>query len=95
MAQAAAGFPRIEPFIAPEDATYYVVLEFDDYSDDDAVRDFSVTLAPSSLLSLSPGQPVEAKVTPETGNVVYAYHGKAGEVVRVTLTGKGETGAWD
>jgi hypothetical protein len=29
------GFPRIEPFIAPEDATYYVLLTFDDGTQDD------------------------------------------------------------
>ncbi len=87
------GFPRVEPFIAPEDATYYVVLEFDDYTDDDATRDYEISLAPSSLFSLSPGQAIESKVTPESGNAVYAYHGKAGEVIRVTLTRTGETGA--
>jgi hypothetical protein len=57
-------------------------------------RDFEVSVAPSSLLSLSPGQAVEAKVTPETGNAVYAYSGKAGETVRVTHAHRRHRMAW-
>jgi hypothetical protein len=44
------------------------------------------------LLSLSPGLPVTGTITTETGNVVYAYSGRAGELIRLTFTRTGETG---
>jgi hypothetical protein len=86
------GFPRIDPFIAPEDATYYVVLILDWDPNSEITRDYELSVSPSSLLSLSPGLPVTGTITTETGNVVYAYSGRAGELIRLTFTRTGETG---
>lgn len=86
------GFPRIEPFITPESGTYYVVLTFDDYTPGDATEEYTMSLVPSTLLSLVPGTAIEGLVSPENGNPVYAYSGKADELIRVTLTRSGNMG---
>jgi hypothetical protein len=87
------GFPRIEPFIAPESATYYVAIYFDpDSSNPDETHDYTLSLAPSTLLSLAPGKAINGQITPDTGNVIYAYSGQENEAIRVTVTRTGDTG---
>jgi len=89
------GNPRIEPFIAPADGTYYVAVNFDDYSDDGEPVAFEVALAPSTLVSLAPGTAVSGIVTPDSGTARYAYRGKSGDVIRVTVrkvSGEGAPG---
>lgn len=86
------GFPRVEPFIAPEDGVYYVVLSFDDYTTEDATRAYTITLAPSTLLSLVPGTAIEGTVSPDQGTAIYAYTGAADEHIRVTVSRQGSAG---
>lgn len=85
-------FPRIEPFIAPEDGGYYVVLAFDNYQIDSATSTYEISLSPSTLLSLSPGAVVKGSVSVASGNAIYAYNGTSGEVIRLTLNRTSETG---
>lgn len=86
------GFPRVDPFIAPETATYYVALTFDNNQEGDATSDYQITLNASTLLSLAPGKAIEGKVTADTGSAVYVYNGKQDEHIRITITRTGDTG---
>lgn len=87
------GNPRIDPFIAPEDGVYYVYLFFDNYDLEEDEVEYTMTLNSSSLVSLAPGSPITGTVSSETGSVVYAYNGTAGQTVRITLTQTGGEGA--
>jgi hypothetical protein len=77
--------PRIAPFVTPETGTYYVIVYFDDYNEQDTQYDMSVTLSPSSLLRLTPGTQFTGMVSPDTGNQIYLYEGTAGEKLSLTL----------
>ena len=87
------GNPRIEPFVVPEDGTYYVILAYDDFSSEDVLVDYTITLSSSSLVSLAPGIEATGSVSPETGTTSFAYRGSAGERIQVTLTRLSEEGA--
>lgn len=81
----AGGQPRIRPFIAPEDGTYYIALFYQDWNDEFAEFDFTLNYNPSTLLSLAPGTPIVDVVNSETGDVQYGFMGQAGQLVRITL----------
>jgi hypothetical protein len=86
--------PRIDPFSAPEDGTYYVVFTYTNW-DEGGTVDYTLTLTPSTLVSLAPGTSITQTVSPESGNVTLAYNGTEGEAVRVTLrvlSGEGRPG---
>lgn len=80
------GNPRIDPFIVPESGTYYVVLWYDLYSEENATLDYEVTLGASTLISLSRGVDFSDTVTPESGVKTYSYDADSGETMRLTLT---------
>lgn len=85
--------PLIDPFIAPADGQYYVVLFGDDYDASTNVSyDYQFSLFPSTVVSLSPGSTITNTVTPESGRVRYLYNGLAGEVIRITLNQTGGDG---
>jgi hypothetical protein len=86
------GNPRIDPFIVPESGTYYVVLWFDLYSEENATLDYEVSLSASTLISLSLGAEINDIITPESGVKSYAYNAQAGETLRITLTQTGGEG---
>ncbi|MCB9452244.1 MAG: hypothetical protein H6672_12450 [Anaerolineaceae bacterium] len=86
------GSPRIDPFIAPETDTYYVLLTFDDYSPAEATRDYEVMLAESTVETLSPGAKFDGVVSTDSGSRVYIYNGTAGEQLRITLAKTGGEG---
>lgn len=84
--------PRIAPFIAPEDATYYVLLSFRSFTSESSGA-YEITVTPETVLSLAPGTPVTETINEATGDLTYNYNGKAGDTVEVTLTQLSETGA--
>ncbi|MBZ0278896.1 MAG: hypothetical protein K8I60_22310 [Anaerolineae bacterium] len=86
------GSPRVDPFIAPEADTYFVLLQFDDYSPADASRDYEVTLAESTVETLSQGAKFNGSVGTDSGSAVYIYDGHAGEQLRITLAQTGGEG---
>jgi len=86
------GSARIDPFIVPATDTYYVVLWYDLYSEDNAVLDYLVLLTPSTLISLAPGVEVNDAITPDTGIKTYTYTATAGEQVSITLAQTGGDG---
>ena len=87
------GTPRIDPFTAPEDGTYYVVLGYDDYVPETNTEvAYELALASSTLVSLAPGNAVTGSVTPDSGIVTYAYEGTAGEAITVTIQRTGGAG---
>jgi hypothetical protein len=86
------GNPRIDPFIVPETGTYYVVLWYDLYSEENAVLDYEVTLGASTLISLSSGAEINDMVTPESGVKTYSYNASLGESMSLTLTKTGGQG---
>jgi hypothetical protein len=88
----ANGNPRIDPFIVPESGTYYVVLWYDLYSEENATLDYEVTLGASTLISLSSGAQINDTVTPESGVKTYSYDASLGETMRLTLTKTGGQG---
>jgi hypothetical protein len=86
------GNPRIDPFIVPESGTYYVVLWYDLYSEENATLDYEVTLGASTLLSLSRGAEINDTVTPDSGVKTYSYDADLAETMRLTLTQTGGDG---
>jgi hypothetical protein len=76
----------------PETGTYYVVLWFDLYSEENATLDYEVSLSASTLISLSLGAEINDIITPESGVKSYAYNAQAGETLRITLTQTGGEG---
>jgi hypothetical protein len=86
------GNPRIDPFIVPATGTYYAVLWFDLYSEDNASLDYEVSLSASTLISLSLGAEINDIITPESGIKSYSYSAQAGETLRITLTQTGGDG---
>ncbi len=88
----ANGNPRIDPFIVPESGTYYVVLWYDLYSEENATLDYEVTLGASTLISLSSGAEINDTITPESGVKTYSYDASLGETMRLTLTKTGGQG---
>lgn len=87
------GNPRIMAFTAPEDGTYYALVYYnlDDPNRPDAP--YTVTLTASSLVNLVPDIETTGTITPETGRAVYNYAGKAGQVLRITISRTTETGS--
>jgi hypothetical protein len=88
----ANGSPRIAQFAAPEDSAYYILLEFDDYNENETVNVVTVALQSSTVISLVNGIEQTGTVTTETGNIQYQYSGKAGERIRVTFSRLSEVG---
>jgi hypothetical protein len=86
------GNPRIDPFIVPESGTYYVVLWYDLYSEENATLDYEVTLGASTLISLSSGAEISDTITPESGVKTYSYDASLGETMNLTLTKTGGQG---
>lgn len=68
----ANGNPRIAPFIAPADATYYVWLEFSSYSNASSY-DYEMLLSSTTILSLAPDVELTQSITPETGAQTFIY----------------------
>lgn len=88
----ANGNPRIDPFIVPEDGTYYILLEYDDFTGEDTEVSYEITVFSGTLVSLAPGVPVSGTIEPDTGTLIYVYNGTVGERVRVTFTRTSSTG---
>jgi hypothetical protein len=88
----ANGNPRIDPFIVPESGTYYVVLWYDLYSEENATLNYEVTLGASTLISLSSGAEISDTITPESGVKTYSYDASLGETMNLTLTKTGGQG---
>ena len=84
--------PRIAPFIAPSDSTYYVMLWFESYSGVESGA-YEIMVSPETVLSLAPGTPITETITAETGDITYNYNGTAGDLIEVTLTRLSATGA--
>lgn len=66
------GNPRINPFIAPADATYYVWLEFGPYNDTTRY-DYEVTLNSTTIFSLAPDVETTHTITSQTGALTFVY----------------------
>ncbi len=88
----ANGNPRIDPFIVPEDGTYYILLEYDDFTGEDTEVSYEINIFSGTLVSLAPGVPVSGTIEPDTGTLIYVYNGTAGERVQVTFTRTSSTG---
>ncbi len=80
----ANGNPRIAPFIAPSDATYYVWLEFNPYSNATSY-DYEMLLSSTTILSLAPDIELTQTITPETGAQTFIYNTTA-DNERIELT---------
>jgi len=79
------GQPRISPFIPQTDDTYFVALWYDDWNTELETYDYTLTISPSTVLSLPNNSPVIGEITEESGIAKYAYTGKAGDRVRVVF----------
>lgn len=79
------GNARIEPFVAPEDGTYYVLAFYYDYSGSDVPVEGAVTLRPASLLSLVDGLALDGEITSDSGPVTYLYQGQQGEIITLDV----------
>ncbi|MDX2075916.1 MAG: hypothetical protein SFZ02_05760 [bacterium] len=85
--------PRISPFIAPADATYYVWLEFNSYESTVTNYDYEILLSSTSIISLAPDVEISHTITPETGSQTFIYTTTAEneriqlEIRRVSATG--------
>jgi hypothetical protein len=88
----ANGTPKVDPFIAPETDTYYVLLTFDDYTPADATRDYDLLLEASTVKTLLPGAKFDGSVSTDSGSQTYIYNGLAGEQLRITLAKTGGEG---
>jgi hypothetical protein len=87
------GNPRISPFIAPENGTYYVMLYFESWESDDFSGDYTITIRPDTVLSLAPGTEVIGTITEDSGTMAYSYNGTAGEQIHLTFTRLSEGGS--
>ncbi|QPC82826.1 hypothetical protein G4Y79_00170 [Phototrophicus methaneseepsis] len=79
------GNARIEPFVAPQDGTYYVLAFYYDYSGLDVPAEGTVTLRPVSLRSLVPDIALDGDVTAASGPVTYLYEGQSGEIITLDV----------
>lgn len=79
------GQPRIRPFIPVEDGTYYFALWYDDWDTDYEAYDFELMVSPSTLLSIPNNSPITGEITNDTGDAQYAYSGKAGDQITVSI----------
>lgn len=80
------GNPQITPFIAPLNATYYVVLEWRAYREDAEPSPYTITLRPETLRQLTPdGVAYSGSITGTDGTERYLYRGTAGETLTLTL----------
>ncbi len=86
------GNPRIEPFIAPNSATYYVILAYDNYNGNDDIIPYQVTLTSSTIVSIAPGQTIEGETGLASGEVTYFYDGKEDEDIRLMIARTSESG---
>jgi hypothetical protein len=86
------GNPRIAPFIAPANTTYYVSLWFESWEGEDSAP-YEISLSPSTVFSLAPGTEISESVSAQSGDMTYVYNGAAGEVVRITMRRLSEAGA--
>lgn len=68
----ANGNPRIAPFIASADATYYIWLEFSSYNNA-TNYDYEMLLSSTTILSLAPDIELTQTITPETGAQTFIY----------------------
>lgn len=87
------GNPRLEPFVAPVDGIYYVVLNFDNFDNDDDEFTYEISLAPSSIRFLSPGTSISGSTGQESGVMVQLYQGKAGERLQISLRRDSDVGS--
>jgi hypothetical protein len=88
------GNPLLDPFIAPVDGQYYVVLYASDY--DPATNlstDYALSLFPSTVISLAPGSAVTNTATTDGGRIRYSYRAAAGETIRLTLAKTNDEGS--
>lgn len=89
----ANGNPRIAPFIAPADATYYVWLEFTSYNNA-RQYDYEVLLSSTTILSLAPDIETTHTITPETGAQTFIYNTTTeNERIELTIRRISNTGA--
>lgn len=87
------GNAQITPFIAPASTTYYVILEWRGYREEELGSPYTVTLSPESLRQLTPdGVAFEGEVAGTDGTQRYLYRGAAGELLTLTLTKTGGEG---
>lgn len=86
------GSPRIAPFVAPTDGTYYIMLEFNSYNPEELTAPYDINLQSSSIVTLAPDIETTGTITPDTGSTVYSFNGKTGQGLNVTFKRLSETG---
>lgn len=92
----ADGNPRIAPFIAPIDGTYYVWLEFLPYDTNIASYDYTVSLNSTTILSLAPDVELAQTITPQTGAQTFIYTSKTeNERIELTIRLVSDTGRFE
>lgn len=79
------GTPRIDPFIAPADGEYLIVLYADDGQPGERELNYEIALETSELRTLELGTAVTGSVTLEDNLTNYFYTGVTGEALRVTI----------
>jgi hypothetical protein len=89
----ANGNPRIAPFIAPEDGTYYVMLDFTSYESDVEAVEYTLSFRPGTQISLAPDAEIVETISAETGNMAFTYNGTAGEIISIRLTRLSQAGS--
>ncbi len=87
------GSLRIDPFVAPDTGTYYVVLRANDYQPRLRRYNYEIVLNESALRALVPGETVTGSVTPEEGQVVFTYQGALDELIELSLRKDGGEGS--
>jgi hypothetical protein len=89
----ANGNPRISPFIAPADATYYVWLNYSPY-DNATSYEYEVLLSSTTILSLAPDIETTHTITPTSGALTFVYAPAVeNERIQVEIRRVSETGA--
>lgn len=89
----ANGNPRIAPFIAPADGTYYVMLDFIPYERDVEAFDYTLSFRPGTQISLAPDAEIVETISADTGNMAFTYMGTAGEIISIRLTRLSQAGS--
>lgn len=86
------GIPRIDPFIAPADGDYLIVLYVDDGQPGERELNYEITLETGELRTLEVGTAVNSSVTADDNLANYFYIGLTGDALRVTIERTSEEG---
>ncbi|MDZ4671340.1 MAG: hypothetical protein SH821_10760 [Phototrophicales bacterium] len=90
----ANGNPRISPFIAPADATYYVWLNYSPYANGVSSYEYELLLSSTTILSLAPDVETTHTITPTSGALTFVYSPAVeNERIQVEIRRVSETGA--